>query len=104
MPFKHYIQRIEGKNIESFQNSVVKVCRYLSSHGGWRYGVVVTGVEGAYGEPLNKWACWENSLKKAIKKYYEAIESENLKPLFHPQGGGWMTYTSQEVEEIDYAI
>ena len=104
MPFKHYIRRIEGKDTQTDPSLVLGVHRYLSSHGGWRYGIIVRGCPGTYGEPEAKWACWENSLAKAVSRHKEAVALDKLKALFNSGDPGWLTYTQQETEEVSYAI
>lgn len=101
MPFKHYIQRIEGKVAEA-PTSVKNLVRYKNYRGCYRYGVRVEGIQSDVWEEGHKvWAWWADTPEEAIRLYHRGVEEDML----HPFGRGTLTWTdSGIVEEYHHAV
>lgn len=101
MPFKHYIQRIEGK-VAEVPTSVRNLVRYKTYSGRYRYGVRVKEVRSDGWEGADQvWAWWADTPEEAIRLYHIGVEEDML----HPWGKGKLTWTAgRTVEEYSYAI
>lgn len=100
MPFKHYIQKLEGKlNLPERKKGLV---RYKNYAGKYRYGVRVEGIRSdVWEEGHQVWAWWADTPEEALALYDKGVEED----LLHPWGRGRLTWTaSRGVEEYTDAI
>lgn len=99
MPFKHYIQKLEGKlNLPERKQGLV---RYKNSAGNYRYGVRVEGVQDTTFGETQVWAWWADTPEEALALYDKGVAED----LLYTWGRGRLTWTaSRAVEEYADAI